>query len=94
MFVLRCLRISSHGCNFYFHFISIIHPAFQGAPIHHTALRGRSELIAASSELLSFFDLAGHERYFKTTVRGLSGTRPDYVMMGTKMSFACRSSLS
>jgi GTPase len=34
-----------------------------------------------ASKVVSFIDLAGHERYFKTTLYGLSGCAPDYVML-------------
>lgn len=34
-----------------------------------------------SSKVVSFIDLAGHERYFKTTLFGLAGCAPDYVML-------------
>lgn len=34
-----------------------------------------------AAKVVSFIDLAGHERYFKTTVYGLSGCAPDYVML-------------
>lgn len=31
--------------------------------------------------MISFIDLAGHERYLKTTVFGMTGCMPDYVML-------------
>lgn len=34
-----------------------------------------------SSKVISFSDLAGHEKYLRTTVFGLLGTSPDYVML-------------
>ncbi|KAI5790140.1 P-loop containing nucleoside triphosphate hydrolase protein [Geopyxis carbonaria] len=34
-----------------------------------------------SSKVIGFTDLAGHERYLRTTVFGLLGTSPDYVML-------------
>eukprot|EP01099_Mayorella_cantabrigiensis_P008008 TRINITY_DN7369_c0_g1_i1.p1 TRINITY_DN7369_c0_g1~~TRINITY_DN7369_c0_g1_i1.p1 ORF type:complete len:619 (-),score=154.35 TRINITY_DN7369_c0_g1_i1:179-2035(-) len=39
------------------------------------------ELMRRSCKLVSFIDLAGHEKYLKTTVTGLSGQQPDYVML-------------
>jgi GTPase len=30
---------------------------------------------------VTFIDLAGHEKYLKTTVFGLTGHAPDYVML-------------
>jgi hypothetical protein len=33
------------------------------------------------AQVLSFIDLAGHERYLKTTMFGLTGCSPDYCML-------------
>ena len=32
-------------------------------------------------QVLTFIDLAGHERYLKTTVFGLTGHMPDFAML-------------
>ncbi len=32
-------------------------------------------------QVITFIDLAGHEKYLKTTVFGLTGHAPDYVML-------------
>lgn len=41
-----------------------------------------------SSKVITFIDLAGHERYLKTTVFGMTGHAPDFGMLmvspGTK----------
>lgn len=34
-----------------------------------------------SSKVFTFIDLAGHEKYIKTTVYGMTGTLPDYAMI-------------
>ncbi|KAI9334433.1 P-loop containing nucleoside triphosphate hydrolase protein [Obelidium mucronatum] len=34
-----------------------------------------------ASKVISFFDLAGHEKYLKTTVFGMTGCSPDFVML-------------
>eukprot|EP01083_Nonionella_stella_P298087 1012045_1 len=39
------------------------------------------EIVKASSKVVTFTDLAGHERYSRTTTFGLTGQRPDYVML-------------
>ena len=39
------------------------------------------EISEKSSKIISFIDLAGHERYLRTTVFGLTGCAPDYVML-------------
>ena len=39
------------------------------------------EIALSSSKMVTFIDLAGHERYLKTTVYGLSSSQPDYAML-------------
>lgn len=39
------------------------------------------EIGQKSAKVISFSDLAGHEKYLRTTVFGLLGTAPDYVML-------------
>lgn len=39
------------------------------------------EICEKSAKVVSFIDLAGHERYLKTTVGGLTGCLPDFVML-------------
>ncbi|CCF50302.1 hypothetical protein NDA11_002593 [Ustilago hordei] len=61
----------------------------QGKPVHNTASPGQEpgrkmsweEVCAKSSKVISFIDLAGHERYLKTTVFGMTGCLPDFVML-------------
>lgn len=55
---------------------------------HDTAATGAKrekltweDICKRSAKVVSFIDLAGHERYFKTTLYGLSGCAPDYVML-------------
>ncbi|KAJ2634703.1 hypothetical protein GGF40_004042 [Coemansia sp. RSA 1286] len=56
-----------------------------GAPIRHApdAHRrlGWDAVCNRSSKLVAFLDLAGHEKYLKTTVFGMAGGAPDYVML-------------
>jgi GTPase len=58
-----------------------------GTDPHHplaTAKReklGWEEICKRAAKVVSFIDLAGHERYLKTTLYGLSGCAPDYVML-------------
>ncbi|WVQ78434.1 hypothetical protein IAT38_000520 [Cryptococcus sp. DSM 104549] len=42
---------------------------------------GWEDICKRAAKVVSFIDLAGHERYFKTTLYGLSGCAPDYVML-------------
>ncbi|KAK4532730.1 hypothetical protein CCYA_CCYA13G3587 [Cyanidiococcus yangmingshanensis] len=40
-----------------------------------------SDIVSHSSKLVTFCDLAGHEKYLKTTMFGLTAHAPDYCMM-------------
>lgn len=39
------------------------------------------QLCQNSSKIVNFYDLAGHEKYFKTTVSGIMGSASDYCML-------------
>lgn len=39
------------------------------------------KICEASSKVITFIDLAGHERYLKTTIFGMTGHAPDYTML-------------
>tara|TARA_A100001015_G_scaffold308097_1_gene405143 strand:- start:349 stop:1767 length:1419 start_codon:yes stop_codon:yes gene_type:complete len=39
------------------------------------------EIVKKSSKIISFFDLAGHEKYLKTTITGLSSSYPDLCLI-------------
>ena len=55
-----------------------------GRPVYPTASGQRlgwEQVCAQAHRLLSFIDLAGHERYLKTTMFGLTGCSPDYSML-------------
>ncbi|ORY37466.1 P-loop containing nucleoside triphosphate hydrolase protein [Rhizoclosmatium globosum] len=39
------------------------------------------DVTSSASKVISFFDLAGHEKYLKTTVFGMTGCSPDFVML-------------
>lgn len=45
-----------------------------------------------SSKVITFIDLAGHERYLKTTVFGMTGHAPDFgmLMVSLQSSFVCK----
>lgn len=50
-----------------------------GAVVNHRRPQPtQQELIHRSAKLIRFIDLAGHEKYLKTTIYGLSGAEPDY----------------
>ena len=39
------------------------------------------DIVKKSTKVISFFDLAGHEKYLKTTIFGLSSSQPDLCMI-------------
>jgi GTPase len=45
------------------------------------------EIVKKSSKIISFLDLCGHEKYLKTTIRGLTSSRPDvcFIIVGANM---------
>ncbi|MEM1537884.1 MAG: GTP-binding protein [Candidatus Nezhaarchaeales archaeon] len=40
-----------------------------------------AEVFLASAKIISFVDLGGHERYLRTTLKGIMGHPPDYAML-------------
>ena len=40
-----------------------------------------AEIFLNSAKIISFVDLGGHERYLRTTLKGIMGHAPDYVML-------------
>ncbi|WVN86650.1 uncharacterized protein L203_101819 [Cryptococcus depauperatus CBS 7841] len=62
------------------------HTVESGNPHHPLSIAKREKLgwediCQRAAKVVGFIDLAGHERYFKTTLYGLSGCAPDYVML-------------
>ena len=47
------------------------------------------EIVENSCKVITFYDLAGHEKYLRTTICGFSSTYPDYAMIlvGANMGF-------
>ncbi|SAM05851.1 hypothetical protein [Absidia glauca] len=43
--------------------------------------KGWDEICSKASKIISFVDLAGHEKYLKTTVFGITGNSPDFVLL-------------
>ena len=48
----------------------------------------RKHLKPFSVQVITFIDLAGHEKYLKTTIFGMTGHAPDFAMLmvGTQMT--------
>ena len=47
-------------------------------------------IVKASTKIITFFDLAGHAPYLKTTIRGITSNKPDYclIMIGANMGIS------
>ncbi|KAI6659209.1 hypothetical protein LOD99_14882 [Oopsacas minuta] len=58
-----------------------------GNMVNYSTMRKTEEICQASSKLITFIDLAGHPKYMKTTVFGLTGQHPDITML--VVSAAC-----
>ncbi len=45
------------------------------------------DVVKSSTKVITFFDLAGHESYLKTTIKGISSNKPDYclIMVGSNI---------
>lgn len=43
--------------------------------------KGWSAVVQSSAHIVTFIDLAGHEKYLKTTIAGLTGCFPDYALI-------------
>uniref|UniRef100_A0A1B6DLH1 Tr-type G domain-containing protein n=1 Tax=Clastoptera arizonana TaxID=38151 RepID=A0A1B6DLH1_9HEMI len=53
----------------------------QGDVVNYSELMTAEEICENSTKLITFMDLAGHRKYLRTTVQGLSGYSPHYVML-------------
>lgn len=56
-------------------------PVHQPVPASATSVvktKSWREVVAKSSSIVTFIDLAGHEKYLKTTIAGLTGCYPDH----------------
>ena len=55
----------------------------KGKIVNYEGLHKRSwpDIVKDSSKIISFYDLCGHEKYFKTTIRGLSSSYPDMALI-------------
>ncbi|KAI6177385.1 Dgp-1 [Aphelenchoides bicaudatus] len=59
-------------------------------PDPHSGKLDWVEISTSASKIITFIDLAGHEKYLKTTIFGLTGYSPDYTMLmvGANMGIA------
>ncbi|XP_023227812.1 GTP-binding protein 2-like [Centruroides sculpturatus] len=52
-----------------------------GSPVTYGLCRTAEEICETSSKLITFIDLAGHHKYLRTTVFGLTGHSPHFAML-------------
>ena len=57
------------------------HPNSTGSSVAARHNLEWEEICKRSSKVLTFIDLAGHEKYLKTTVFGMTGLAPDFCML-------------
>lgn len=50
-------------------------------PDSHGGSLDWTKICEKSSKVITFIDLAGHEKYLKTTVFGMTGHLPDFCML-------------
>lgn len=53
----------------------------QGSAVTYSTCRTTEEICGSSKKIITFIDLAGHEKYMKTTVFGLTGHSPHFAML-------------
>lgn len=53
----------------------------KGEAVDYSACVSAEEICEASSKLITFIDLAGHQKYMKTTIFGLTAHCPDVAML-------------
>jgi GTPase len=53
----------------------------QGKVVNYSTHSKAEDICEASEKLITFIDLAGHQKYLKTTVFGLTARKPDFVML-------------
>ncbi|CAD5222104.1 unnamed protein product [Bursaphelenchus xylophilus] len=58
-----------------------IHGTIVNNPDPHSGKLDWLNISENAAKILTFIDLAGHEKYLKTTIYGLTGHQPDYTML-------------
>ncbi|CAG0889840.1 unnamed protein product [Cyprideis torosa] len=53
----------------------------KGSVVNYLHCRTAEEIVASASKLITFIDLAGHRKYMRTTICGLTGYSPHYAML-------------
>lgn len=58
-------------------------------PDSHGGSLDWTKICEKSSKVITFIDLAGHEKYLKTTVFGMTGHLPDFCMLMVRTAMTC-----
>ena len=58
-------------------------------PDSHGGCLDWTKICERSSKVITFIDLAGHEKYLKTTVFGMTGHMPDFCMLMVRPGLVC-----
>ena len=58
-----------------------IHGQVMNSPDAHSGHLDWISICRDSAKVVTFIDLAGHEKYLKTTIFGMTGHMPDYTML-------------
>ena len=58
-------------------------------PDSHGGSLDWTKICEKSSKVITFIDLAGHEKYLKTTVFGMTGHLPDFCMLMVRGRSVC-----
>jgi GTPase len=53
----------------------------EGMAVDYSTCSTAEEICEKATKLLTLIDLAGHQRYLRTTLSGLTGYNPHYVML-------------
>ena len=65
----------------FFRYECIHYPPFSFPPICRPGGLDWVHICQASNKVITFIDLAGHEKYLKTTIFGMTGHAPDFCML-------------
>lgn len=71
--------INNH--NYTSHNLKIFVFLFFAQVINYSESRTAEDICEQSSKLITFIDLAGHHKYLRTTIFGLTGHSPDFAML-------------
>lgn len=66
---------------FFFYFFFKPLPSCVPQVVNYSESRTAEEICESASKMITFIDLAGHHKYLKTTIFGLTSYCPDFAML-------------